>query len=87
MLLMSLTMFLHEIGQPLHAFDASKITDNKIIVKTLKKDSLFISLDEKERKLSDSDLMICNSNEPMCIAGVFGGLRFFSYYFNSKYIS
>ena len=65
---------LHEIGQPLHAFDASKITDNKIIVKTLKKDSLFISLDEKERKLSDSDLMICNSNEPMCIAGVFGGL-------------
>ena len=65
---------LHEIGQPLHAFDASKITDNKIIVKTLKKDSLFISLDEKERKLSESDLMICNSNEPMCIAGVFGGL-------------
>ena len=65
---------LHEIGQPLHAFDASNITDNKIIVKTLKKDSLFISLDEKERKLSESDLMICNSNEPMCIAGVFGGL-------------
>ena len=66
---------LHEIGQPLHAFDTEKITDNKIIVKTLKKDSLFISLDEKERKLSEFDLMICNSNKPMCIAGVFGGLE------------
>jgi len=65
---------LHEIGQPLHAFDAEKITDNKIIVKTLKKDSSFISLDEKERKLSEFDLMICNSDKPMCIAGVFGGL-------------
>jgi len=65
---------LHEIGQPLHAFDTEKITDNKIIVKTLKKDSLFISLDEKERKLSEFDLMICNTDKPMCIAGVFGGL-------------
>ena len=66
---------LHEIGQPLHAFDAAKITGNKIVVKTLKKDTLFVSLDEKERKLAESDLMICNSKEPMCIAGVFGGIN------------
>jgi phenylalanyl-tRNA synthetase beta chain len=66
---------LHEIGQPLHAFDVAKITGNKIVVKTLKKDTLFVSLDEKERKLTKSDLMICNSKDPMCIAGVFGGIN------------
>ena len=67
---------LHETGQPLHAFDADKIKGNKIIVKTLPEGTLFITLDEKERKLSSEDIMICNGdNEPMCIAGVFGGFE------------
>ena len=65
---------LHETGNPLHAFDASKIKGNKIIVKNLEKDTKFITLDEQERKLHPDDLMICNVDEPMCIAGVFGGL-------------
>ncbi len=66
---------LHETGQPLHAFDISAIKGNKIIVKNLPEGTSFVTLDEKERKLSGSDLMICNGNsEPMCIAGVFGGL-------------
>ena len=64
---------LHETGNPLHAFDASKIKGNKIIVKTLAKDTEFITLDAQERKLDSGDLMICNDQEPMCIAGVFGG--------------
>ena len=66
---------LHETGQPLHAFDANKIDGNTIIVKTAKSKSKFITLDEIERELSVEDLMICNENEPMCIAGVFGGLK------------
>ena len=66
---------LHETGQPLHAFDANKIDGNTIIVKTVKSKSKFITLDESERELSVEDLMICNENEPMCIAGVFGGLK------------
>ena len=66
---------LHETGQPLHAFDANKIDGNTIIVKTAKSKSKFITLDESERELSVEDLMICNENEPMCIAGVFGGLK------------
>ncbi|HET9430733.1 MAG TPA: phenylalanine--tRNA ligase subunit beta, partial [Chitinophagaceae bacterium] len=65
----------HETGQPLHAFDADAITGNKIIVKNLPEGTPFVTLDEKERKLSASDLMICNEKEPMCIAGVFGGLH------------
>ena len=65
---------LHETGNPLHAFDVSKIKGNKIIVKNLEKDTKFITLDEQERKLHPDDLMICNVDEPMCIAGVFGGL-------------
>ncbi len=66
---------LHETGQPLHAFDADKITGKKIIVEKLSEKTPFITLDEKERKLSKDDIMICNGNdEPMCIAGVFGGL-------------
>ena len=65
----------HEMGQPLHAFDADQIKGNKIIVKTLAQDTKFITLDEKERKLAASDLMICNEEEGMCIAGVFGGIR------------
>ena len=65
---------LHETGNPLHAFDASKIKGNKIIVKTVAKDTKFTTLDDQERKLDTSDLMICNDQEPMCIAGVFGGV-------------
>ena len=65
---------LHETGNPLHAFDAAKIKGNKIIVKNLEKDTKFTTLDEQERKLHADDLMICNVDKPMCIAGVFGGL-------------
>ncbi len=67
---------LHELGQPLHAFDASKVKGNKVIVKTLPAGTKFTTLDEVERELHEEDLMICNGNEePMCIAGVFGGLN------------
>ena len=66
---------LHETGQPLHAFDADGITGRKIIVQNLPVGTPFITLDGKERKLSGEDLMICNSEEPMCIAGVFGGIK------------
>lgn len=66
---------LHETGQPLHAFDADKIAGKKVIVKTVADQTVFTTLDDKERKLSATDLMICNSNEPMCIAGVFGGAK------------
>ncbi len=66
---------LHETGQPLHAFDARKIKDNKVIVKRLKEKTKFTTLDEVERKLSSEDLMICNNSEAMCMAGVFGGLN------------
>lgn len=65
---------LHETGQPLHAFDAKKITGNKIVVKTLSEKTKFTALDEVERDLSAEDLMICNKKEGMCLAGVFGGL-------------
>ena len=65
---------LHETGQPLHAFDAAQIKGSKVIVKTLPAGTAFLSLDDKERKLHQEDLIICNANEgPMCIAGVFGG--------------
>lgn len=64
---------LHETGQPLHAFDADKITSKKIVVKTLADKTKFTTLDDKERELSNEDLMICNNQEGMCIAGVFGG--------------
>ena len=66
---------LHEYGQPLHAFDISKITGNKIVVTTVKANTKFITLDEIERKLSADDLMICNAKKPLCIAWVFGGLH------------
>lgn len=65
---------LHELGQPLHAFDADAITGNKVVVKNCAEGTLFKTLDDVERKLSADDLMICNVEEPMCIAGVFGGL-------------
>ena len=67
---------LHETGQPLHAFDIDAIKDNQVRVKNLAEGSVFITLDEKERKLSRHDLMICNgADEGMCIAGVFGGKK------------
>lgn len=66
---------LHELGQPLHAFDASKIKGSKVEVKTLPAGTKFTTLDEVERELHEDDLMICDANSPMCIAGVFGGLH------------
>ncbi len=66
---------LHELGQPLHAFDAAKITGNKVVVKTVAQDTEFTTLDGVIRKLHEEDLMICNAEQPMCIAGVFGGLE------------
>lgn len=66
---------LHELGQPLHAFDAIKVKGSKVIVKTLASGTKFTTLDGVERELHEEDLMICNGNEdPMCIAGVFGGI-------------
>jgi len=65
----------HELGQPLHAYDASEIKGKKVIVKTLPAGTKFITLDKKERTLLSSDLMVCNAEEGMCIAGVFGGLK------------
>jgi phenylalanyl-tRNA synthetase beta chain len=65
----------HETGQPLHAYDLTRVTGNKIVVKNLPEGTPFVTLDEKERKLSAEDLMVCNANEGMCIAGVFGGLH------------
>lgn len=66
---------LHELGQPLHAFDADKIKGKKVVVKTLAKGTKFITLDEVERELHEEDLMICDAEKPMCIAGVFGGIH------------
>ena len=66
---------LNELGQPLHAFDADHVEGNTIHIKTLRQGTRFITLDEKERTLSENDLMICNSREGMCIAGVFGGIQ------------
>ena len=66
---------LQETGQPLHAYDANEIRGNKIIVKNLPSGTSFITLDEKERKLDAADLMICDAEGPICIAGVFGGLN------------
>ncbi|MCO6496663.1 MAG: phenylalanine--tRNA ligase subunit beta [Chitinophagaceae bacterium] len=66
---------LHATGQPLHAFDADKIGGGKVVVETLPQNTLFVTLDEKERKLSNEDIMICDGADiPMCIGGVFGGL-------------
>lgn len=65
---------LHELGQPLHAFDAAKISGSKILVKTCPENTPFVTLDGVERKLSAQDLMICDAKGPLCLAGVFGGL-------------
>ncbi len=64
---------LHEMGQALHSFDADKIKGNKVVVKNATEGQKFVTLDGVERTLSAADLMICNAEEPMCIAGVFGG--------------
>ncbi|MDE3740612.1 phenylalanine--tRNA ligase subunit beta [Maribacter polysaccharolyticus] len=66
---------LHEMGQPLHAFDAGRILGKKIVVKTLPKGTKFMTLDGIERELHEEDLMICDGEKPMCIAGVFGGIN------------
>ncbi|MDR2118166.1 MAG: phenylalanine--tRNA ligase subunit beta [Tannerellaceae bacterium] len=65
---------LHELGQPLHAFDAGRITGGKVTVKTLPEGTKFVTLDGVERTLAGKDVMICNGDEAMCIGGVFGGL-------------
>lgn len=64
----------HAFGQPLHCFDADKIKGREVIVKTMPEGTPFVTLDGVERKLNERDLMICNKEEAMCIAGVFGGL-------------
>ena len=64
---------LHDIGQPLHAFDLNKI-EKGIIVKTVDQNTSFITLDGVKRKLDSDDLMICDHEKPLCIAGVFGGI-------------
>ena len=67
---------LHELGQPLHAFDAQKVKGNKILVKTLQQGTKFTTLDDIERELSSEDIMICDADSnPLCIAGVLGGLK------------
>jgi phenylalanyl-tRNA synthetase beta chain len=66
---------MHEVGQPLHAFDADKISGKKVIIRNLPEKSKFTTLDSVERSLSSKDLMICNTEEGMCIAGVFGGIK------------
>lgn len=66
---------INELGQPLHAFNGDMIKGNRIVVRTVDEGTPFTTLDGVEHKLSSSDLMICNAEEPMCIAGVFGGLE------------
>ena len=66
---------LFELGQPLHSFDKDKIKGNKVIVRSFPTGTKFTTLDGTERELNENDLMVCNSEEPMCIAGVFGGLE------------
>jgi len=66
---------LMETGQPLHAFDADKIIGEKVVIRKAYKAEAFVTLDEIKRKLLDTDLMICNAKDPMCIAGVFGGIE------------
>lgn len=65
---------LHEVGQPLHAFDASRILGKKVIIRQAKEGEKFVTLDKVERVLLPGNLMICNAENPMCLAGVFGGI-------------
>lgn len=64
---------LHELGQPLHSFDADRIAGGRVVVKTCAEGTKFVTLDGVERTLSERDLMICDAEKPMCIAGVMGG--------------
>ena len=64
---------LHDLGQPLHAFDLEKITSKKIVIKNLADKTKFTTLDDAKREISAADLMVCDDSEPMCFAGVFGG--------------
>jgi phenylalanyl-tRNA synthetase beta chain len=66
---------LHELGQPLHAFDADRIFGKEIVVRMVKEGTRFMTLDGEERTLDTEDLMICDGEKPMCIAGVFGGIN------------
>ena len=66
---------LHGLGQPLHAYDLADVNGNKIVVKTLPNGTKFTTLDEKERELTDKDLMVCDASKGMCIGGVFGGIN------------
>lgn len=66
---------LMETGQPLHAFDRAKITGNQVVVRMANEGEKFVTLDQVERTLTAQDLMICNAQEPMCMAGVFGGAK------------
>lgn len=66
---------LFELGQPLHAFDKDRIKGNKVIIRSFPSGTKFTTLDGIERELNENDLMVCNMEEPMCIAGVFGGLE------------
>ncbi len=67
---------LHELGQPMHAFDADQLEGGEIIVRTLDKDQKFVTLDEEERQLkAGSDLLICDASQPRCIAGTMGGMN------------
>lgn len=66
---------LHELGQPLHAFDADRIHGRKVLVKTLPAGTKFMTLDGEERSLHEDDLMICDTEKPMCLAGIFGGIN------------
>lgn len=66
---------LFELGQPLHAFDKDKIEGNKVIIRSFPTGTRFTTLDGVERELNEKDLMVCNASQPMCIAGVFGGLE------------
>ncbi len=66
---------LHELGQPLHAFDADEIKGNHVRIRTMANGTAFTTLDEQERKLHQDDLMICSETDAMCMAGVFGGIR------------
>ena len=66
---------LHELGQPLHAFDAKRIHNKKIVVKRVATGTKFMALDGEEHELHEDDLMICDGEKPMCIAGVFGGIN------------
>lgn len=66
---------LFELGQPLHSFDKDKVKGNKVIIRSFPTGTPFVTLDGIERKLDENDLMVCNAEKPMCIAGVFGGLE------------